>query len=332
MRHTGKRTSLALLAGGVVLLLVHASSGIGIGENKSLEGQSFSQPVRLSLVSSGNLIVSDFTRRKVFTLDRNSLKITNFVSIADVNNDFGEINEKKEGRPMAVGQFGNLLFVGNAFSSRVEVRDANKPKKILYNLGDKTGNPHIKKPTDLAVDKATGQVFVLDGAAKMVSVFRSDGALLYSIPIPSNPNDPNKMTNLTSIALDEANQEVLVSDHGPLVGFSFGGLPGYVHIFSYTGEFRGQIQGNLSGFRFSRPQGLAVDSGKIFIVDSVLGQVLVFDRTTLAGIATIGKFGTNPGELFAPTDIVVDKGTKDVFVVSANPARVEVYRNGGLFP
>ena len=45
---------------------------------------------------------------------------------------------------------------------------------------------------------------------------------------------------------------------------------------------------------------------------------------------TIGKFGTNTGELFAPTDLVIDEAAGDIFVTSSLTATVEALRGGAV--
>ncbi len=119
-----------------------------------------------------------------------------------------------------------------------------------------------------------------------------------------------------------------MSDYGDPSG-SFGvNIPARVQIFDYDARDLGGISGT-----FSRPQGLAVDgSGHIFLADAFRGVVLVFDRATGSELKILGGFGSGPGQLFLPWDVVIDGTSKDVFVTSNRPGRVEVFRGGGLIP
>jgi DNA-binding beta-propeller fold protein YncE len=315
----------------------------------SAEAQVLRSPVRIALSPEGNLLVSDYTREAIFTLDAVTLEAVDVFYVED--------------KPLAVGQLGDRLYVGNASLGCVDVCEIRDNKiKFLYALGGEKKKEaiFIRKPTDLAIDDSQGLVFVLDGGEKVVKVFNSNDDLLYTIPrggrdegvcdnaspIPDStcfadadcrdalhPDGTclNLLKNPTAIAVDEDREEVLVSDYGDP---GTGNPPARIQIFNYAGDLIGQVNGNSgpNDFRFSRPQGLAVDSGRIFMVDCVLGKVLVFDRITGYGVATIGSFGTNPGQLFAPTDIVIDKVFKDVYVTSTNPARIEVFREGGQIP
>lgn len=312
-----KQRSVGFLAGCAVVLLTF--SGTSCGQNQS--PPSLVQPVRISFGPADTLAVSDFTSRKVLILDRSTLAPLDFIAV-------GNVDKNVEGRPMAVGVIGDLIFVGNAYTSRVEVWDYSKlKKKPTYILGVNMSDAHVKKPVDLAIAETAEKVFVLDQLSKVVKVFRLDGTLESTFP-----NDASILKAPTAIAVDDTTQEVFITDHGTFGSFSGG--PGRVYIFDFAGELQGQILGkeSSSGFNFGRPMGVDVIPGRIFVVDGVLGQVLIFDRTTLQGIGTLGKLGTNPGELFAPTGVLVDDVTKDVFVTSANPARVEVFKQGGLVP
>ena len=135
----------------------------------------------------------------------------------------------------------------------------------------------------------------------------------------------------TGIAVDVTRQEVLVADYGDTES----GIYPRVQIFDYNGTLLSSISGRagMMGNRFSRPQGLAVDGeGHIFMVASWLGRVMVFDREAGAELASLGTYGTDPGQLALPLDIVINADSKDVFVTNNRPRRVEVYVGGGVLP
>jgi len=87
----------------------------------------------------------------------------------------------------------------------------------------------------------------------------------------------------------------------------------------------------MLGSRFSRPQGLAVDdSGHVYVVDCFSGEVLVFDRFTGKLLKTVGSYGTNPGQLRLPLDLVVSQRSRDIYVTNNQMKRIEVFKEGGL--
>jgi hypothetical protein len=79
----------------------------------------------------------------------------------------------------------------------------------------------------------------------------------------------------------------------------------------------------MADSRFSRPQGLTVEgNGRIYMVDALSAEILVLDRETGATVNTIGTFGSNPGQLLLPLDIVVAQ-TGDVLVTSYRTRKIE---------
>ena len=107
-----------------------------------------------------------------------------------------------------------------------------------------------------------------------------------------------------------------------------------VIIYDYQGMHLATVAGNQSGgYDFSRPQGLAVNSqGLIYLVDSFRGQVLVFDRETQLGVATLGEAGKGPGQLLLPLDILIEPNSNDVYITNNRNRRIEVYSGEGVRP
>ena len=82
--------------------------------------------------------------------------------------------------------------------------------------------------------------------------------------------------------------------------------------------------GGCSG-GFSRPQGIAFDENdRIYVVDAFQALIFVYDRATLAPVATLGGPGAG---LRVPMDLVIDGG--DIFVTSTRTASVEALRGAG---
>jgi len=274
-----------------------------------------SSPVRLAQTGNGNLLVSDYRGQRIVEMDNRGRTIVRSFSIP--------------GRPLAVAATDSQVYVGNESTHRVEVYDPTGQR--LFNLGGLTHA--FEQPTDIAIDIQQQLVFVVDGQAKLVKVFDmsagAPGTLLGTIP-PSGP-DPSLLTSPTGIALDTQEQEVLVSDFGA----SDGTTDPRVQIFSYAGSHLVSISGQagMFGRRFSRPQGLAVDgAGHVFLADSWLGAVIVLDRSTGAQLATLGSYGTGPGQLALPLDIVIDQNSQDVLVTNNRPGRIEVFVEGAVLP
>lgn len=287
------------------------------GKGKPSQHRMYS-PIRLDLGAGGNLLVSDYRLGMILTVDRKTNEVIRFFAV--------------EGRPMGVAYLKGHIYVGNKTAGRIDVFNA-AGKQFKKNGSFKTA---VENPTDIDVDPETKRIFVVDGSAKHVKVFDTKGILLAQIPA-SDP-DHSLLAAPTGIAVDPVRMEVLVSDYGN----KGENISPRVQIFDFDGNYLDTITSvvagggmGMGGFnnkpRFSRPQGLAVDgAGHIFLVDCFSCEVLVFDRLSGDLLKTLGGFGTDPGQMRLPLDIVIQSKTKDLFVTNNRDARIEVFQKGGV--
>jgi DNA-binding beta-propeller fold protein YncE len=303
----------------VVLILVFCFGLMNFAQSKearkSIPDRMYS-PIRLAIGANGSLLVSDYGQGMVLVVDRKNYKIVRGFAV--------------EGKPTGIAYFKGHIYVGNAAAGRIDVYNAagNQPKK---NGSFKTP---VGNPTDIAVDPETNRIFAADGVEKNVKIFNTKGNLTGEIPF-SDP-DHILLAAPTGIAVDTVRQEVLVSDYGD----SSKGISPRIQIFNYNGEYVDTItgEGTSSGGmgmwtpapRFSRPQGLAVDeAGHVFLVDCYASEILIFDRLSGVLLKTLGSFGTDPGQLQLPLDIVLLKKTKNLAVINNRAARVDLFEKGG---
>jgi len=281
----------------------------------------FSSPTRLAFVTRNRLVVSDYRQKTISVLDANTMERLEVIGV--------------NGQPAGVAGSKEILFVGNESRGAVEVYTKVDPKKKKgrssinssyvrqYDLGEGVGS--VINPTDIAFDETQQLVFVVDGAEGAVKVFSMDGPLLYTFPDPAL--GAPALIHPTGIALDPARGQVLVSDFGNLNGFS---SKAWIRIYDYNGNYIGGVYGKGSvEYGFSRPQGLAVDEWYIYVVDSMLGQVLIFDRLTLQGLGKVGERGPEPGQLLLPLDVALHPKSGDLYVTNNRHGRVKIYENGG---
>ncbi len=282
----------------------------GSSPNKKKPGvQQLHSPTRLAVTPEGNLLVSDYQLGMIVTMDHKSLKTTRWFPV--------------EGRPLGVAYAKGHIYVGNVSKKCVEVY--TRGGKKLFNLGSPT--EVIKQPTDIAVDERGNYLFVVDGVEKSVKMFHLiRGTFIRTIPT-SNPNN-TILANPTGIAVDPVSKEVFVSDYGDNNQY----IQPRIQILDYNGELVDTISGKqgMFGTRFSRPQGLAVDeSGYVFMVDCYSSEILVFDRFNGNLLKTLGGFGTEPGQLLLPLDIVINPSSKDIYVTNNRSATIEIFQKGG---
>ena len=137
----------------------------------------------------------------------------------------------------------------------------------------------------------------------------------------------------TGIDFDQSTDTLLVSDFG--VGTAGGGSMSSASY--YAGIWRYDLNGvyveTITG-AFSRPQVLAVDTdGTIFLVDSLLGQILVYRKNiATTSYDEIKRYGGDDVLLQLPLDIVIDPLSKDLYVTNNLLNKVELLQEGGVLP
>lgn len=280
------------------------------------QAQDFVSPTRVAVMPSGELLIADSKRQTLSIWDPQTASVVRVIDAP--------------GRPISVAFGWDLFFVGNEITQTVDILYIKNKKHKLSVLGGKRF--HIRRPSDIALDIDQGLIFVTDSATGSVLVFDQGGELLRTLPAAGQP----PLYRPTGLAVDPLRGEVLVSDFGdPMHPVAT------VKIYDYDGIQKASINGSagcnwfacVGNYNFSRPQGLAVNSqGMIYMVDSVLGQVLVFDRDTGDGIAVIGEVGSGPGQLLLPLDLAIDEQTNDLYVTSNRNRRIEVFSGKGLLP
>ncbi len=274
----------------------------------------FTAPVRLAGAGARQFYLTDAEQRRVIRLEKRHLRAVYAFNVSGV--------------PLGIAWLDGKLYVGSETYHRVDVYD--EEGNWLHHLG--TPGATFGKPTDIAIDSAHAQAFVVDGQEKIVKVFELESETGSQIgTIPSGGPSDSLLANPTGIAVDEFAQEVLVSDFGNPQAFIYP----RVQVFDYAGNLLQTISGRqgMMGNRFSRPQGLAVDGqGHIFLVESLLGTVLILDRFSGATLATIGEYGFEEGQLALPLDVVFDGAKQKLYVTNHMHGRVEVFGTRGVIP
>jgi DNA-binding beta-propeller fold protein YncE len=244
------------------------------------------------------LYVTDYRQSAVIMVNTTGLKPLRSFPIA--------------GSPLAVAWHRGQVYVGNETTGHIEVY--NPAGKHVADLGGT-----VTRPNDMAFDDRSGALFVVDGGDSSLKVFDRDGALTQTIT-------SQDLVNPTGIVLDADRGEIYVSDYGdPALKY-----PARVLVFDYAGNLLRTLPGRTGGF--SRPQGMALDGGHVFLADGLIGKVLVLDSSTGTVLKSLGSFGTDPGQLMLPLDVTVDPLTKDVYVTNNRLGRIERFPGGGIVP
>lgn len=275
------------------------SAGLSGGAQRPV----LSSPVRIASHERGPLLVSDTDGASVCMLNRTTLEVQSCFAVP--------------GRPVGIAWFRGHILVGNETTGRLE----------WYSNGGRllrTSAREMVSPTDIAVHEASGKIFVVDSGSHDIKVIGPDGQLVQLIV--GNGASGTSLVTPVAIAVDEVRGELLVSDYGdPSLRYRSA-----IRVYDLSGNFVASIPGRTGGF--SRPQGLAVGNDRIYVVDSLLGQIIVFDRSTGERVGTIGSFGDGEGQLMLPLDVLLDRDTGELFVTNNRRGRIDRFLEGGVSP
>jgi hypothetical protein len=173
-------------------------------------------------------------------------------------------------------------------------------------------------PGGIAVDQATGEVYVLDANNGVVDVFSVAGAYLRQISLASIPGGFNAQFT-RGIAVSDFNGDVYVSDSGHDI----------VYVFDAAGAWTATWTGaNTPAGSFGHGYvSVAADdtSGLVYVSDSQHGVVDVFEPS--GAYATQLSVSVND-----PLGVAVDQGTGRVYVSNNQPGVLGVFGPSVVIP
>lgn len=262
-------------------------------------------PLRIARTPDGQrLAVSDVASQSVFVYDVTAGGLV----LA------GQLKGMSEPLGVALDSQGNL-YVGNDGRNRVEVYSPAGCK--LRVIGE--GKVHM--PNDLLFDQQ-GNLYVVDSEQNRVWVYSPDGSMLRSIG-----GDRCRFPSSAAIFYRTGGDgqplgELYIADQGN----------GLVQVYDLQGNFlrsfggkitEGSLGWKLKG-KFGKLQSLALDQfGRLHALDSYMSQIQIFDPVSGAYVSTYGSYGTNPGQMRLPLDMVILDAAGQVVVASNGNKRMD---------
>jgi hypothetical protein len=262
-------------------------------------------PYRLAAANdmSGDIFVSDPKVGSVFIYDQ---YLVPKAEIKGLNTPLG----------LAIDNQGRLL-VGNHGRKNIEVFDPTNGDLLAV-----FGEGVVKMPNAITVD-AVGRIYVTDSRRGVVWVFTPAYELTGWIGNPGEGQEDLKFPIDAEVAL--STQEIFVADQGN----------NRVQVYDLQGKWIRSIYWNGSGCswfsgtctvpKFVGLQALDMDAlGRLHVLDRFGSAVIVFDSLTDAQVGNYGSFGTEPGQLRLPTDVLSTQSTLAI-VTSGDGDRIETF-------
>jgi len=255
-------------------------------------------PTRLALDSAGNVYIADPAGGKIVVREPSG-------RIASVAHGLGS--------PVSVAVGSAGIFVGDGSDGSVT---AYSPGWLpLFSLGQ--GSGEFIQPADIAIDAASGNVWVADSLANHVKIFDSSGTLLRTVGAAGQ--GVGQFASPAGLFVDQPGGRVLIVDQ----------LNARLQVFDLSGDYVSCIgsRGGSPG-DFNVPQAVwGDDAGRLYVADAFEGRVQILDANG-DFIDYLGEIGDRSGQLRVPGDLLIDAYGR-LFVASTGSGRLEVF---GLDP
>ena len=208
---------------------------------------------------------------------------------------------------LARGAAGEVYVTDSALRKVFVIRPQSKAvEEVLLRA-------ELRQPTGIAVDAATGRLFVVDTGAHRLLVFERDGALVATV---GERGIGQAQFNYPTLLWRDPAGRLYVTDS----------LNFRVQVLDAQGGFLSQFgrHGDGSG-DLARHKGVATDRhGHIYVVDGLLHALQIFDPAGRL-LLGIGGQGRERGEFWLPAGIFIGEGDI-IYVADAYNQRVQVFR------
>jgi DNA-binding beta-propeller fold protein YncE len=182
--------------------------------------------------------------------------------------------------------------------------------KFLRSIGTRRGQRLFARPGGIAVDSASGHIYVADPLQNVVVMLDADGNLLAKLGTKAGGSSPGEFAAPTDVVVRGHELFVLDSRNSR------------IQVFDLAGNFRASIHPESMGPSL----GFSVDSrGRIYL-DGPLNTVQVFQRDGRLFLQ-FGYAGTGDGQLQEPTGIWTDRLDR-IYVADTGNHRVQSFEWG----
>ncbi len=260
-------------------------------------------PTRLARGPDGRIFVTDARRGSVTIYDDN---LQQRHAITGILNPLG----------IAVGADG-WVYIGSRGKHSVEVFSPE------YMYSHSIGQGELQMPSDIELDME-GNIYVADSASNAVRSYFSTGEARYTLVRPGTGSDNFQFPSCVVVGYFNSHQyrsgRLFIGDQGR----------GMIHVFDLSGTYIRSFGEPTSAFsenssgKFARLQSLALNtSGQLYAVDDYLNLIEVFNAWDGTFLYSFGQFGTGPGDLNLPLDILWNAdGT--ILVSNAGNQRLDI--------
>ncbi len=266
----------------------------------------FFRPTDVTVASSGKIYVLDGINSRVCIFSSEGKPVSVFGSRGSGNGEFN--------KPLGICCSGEgKIYIADSGNHRVQVFDSRG--NYLFAFAVKPGKSRkASDPTDVVIDDALGQCYVVDNDNNVVLVYNLSGTRLLE-QWGTSGEKPGQFNFPFMAALDKHSDLYVVDVLNTRVQV----LNKEGRTVSIIGKF------GVDRAQFYRPKGITTDKlDRIFISDSYVGVVQVFKRYRKF-LGVLGDASGNIIKLDTPMGLHIDNNNR-LYIVEMMQNRVSVYK------
>ncbi|OGQ98308.1 MAG: hypothetical protein A2521_11915 [Deltaproteobacteria bacterium RIFOXYD12_FULL_57_12] len=285
---------IGLLAGFVFFLCPPVFAAIDYLPVASLT-QGLSQPVDVATGPDGLVYVVDGALNRIVVFDAGGAGIRSFPA----------------GKPAAVAAGQYSIYVADNTDLSVKIYDQSGT--VVGVLGN--GAAEFKMPLNIAVDRTSGNVYVVDLLARQVKIYTANGQWLGNVDDPTAEPQDIALTDTEIFLLDQT-----------AVGNNFGAgsRSTRIVVFNRAGDLLRSFSpyGAGTGQLYS-PKGIAADEETLYVTDAFHGVVLCFSPTG----TYLGGVQDAAAPMLTPLGLALAPEGNKLYVASPPQKAIRVFKN-----
>jgi DNA-binding beta-propeller fold protein YncE len=272
-----------------------------------IAGKAAPSPEAFNIGLRAAKLATDSHRRILLTEPR-----TRTVHIFDfVNRKYTHIDGSNDDRllfPFGVAvDVDDNIYVTDIKRGVIAVFD--RDEKFKHYIGDYKGEHAFEQPNSIAIDAASGRIYLADTTRQFVLIFDRNGKKLASIGKRGGGTGPAQFRLPTDVALH--GRELFVLDK----------RNARIQVLDLDGHYKREFatQGLSSASR-----GMAIDSQGLIYVPLDIGVIEIFNPQG-DFVMRFGTYGSAPGEFIEPQGIFIDSADR-LYITDTGNRRVQVFQ------
>ena len=187
-------------------------------------------------------------------------------------------------------------------------------------------------PTNLAIDKGNGDIYVVDSDNNSVKRFQSDGDFDNLEFGSSRSGDDEYLGTPSAIAVHRSSNFIYVADSST----------DSISVFDDDGDFQFSFNDDDSNDKFDKPAGMVIDESEdiLYVADTGNNRIRIFELTDdgncpsgtnevvnneVCFVDDFGSLGSADGRFDEPTGLAFDEDENMLYVADTENNRIQVF-------